>query len=422
LLKRENRLPLGQQYHLHYKISIMPDKRFNKLFTFFSLYIAQSVPMSLFSTLLPVLMRQDNFSLTSIGLLQLIKLPWIIKFLWAPIVDGKTSGLKTYKHWIFYSEFVYAFLILLIAFLDLKTNFILILALIVLSFVASGTQDIATDALTTLSFSRKDRSRGNSMQSMGSFTGSLVGGGLLLILYKYTGWTFMLLGLSLFVILMLLPLYRYKDENFVSRAGRTPISMKDLVLFFRQRRIIPQLTFLVLFNAGLIGILAMLKPWLVDLNYPTAHIGFMFSIFGSLCGCIGSYFSGNIIRNWGRGYAATIFASCILFTGLYFTGLSYFDVLNTLNLYLGILFLWTSYGLATVLVYTIAMDYVRVGREGTDFTIQIVVLHLSSMLIAVVSGKLADQCGYTALFIAESILSALSLIYVMFYFKRLFRS
>ena len=75
-----------------------------------------------------------------------------------------------------------------------------------------------------------------------------------------------------------------------------------------------------------------------------------------------------------------------------------------------------------MLVYTIAMDYVRVGREGTDFTIQIVVLHLSSMLIAVVSGKLADQCGYTALFIAESILSALSLIYVMFYFKRLFRS
>ncbi len=400
----------------------MPEKRFNKLFTFFSLYIAQSVPMSLFSTLLPVLMRQDNFSLTSIGLLQLIKLPWIIKFLWAPIVDGKTSELKTYKHWIFCSEFVYAFLILLIAFLDLKTNFLLVLVLIVLSFVASGTQDIATDALTTLSFTRKERSRGNSMQSMGSFTGSLVGGGLLLILYKYTGWTFMLLGLSLFVIIMLIPLYRYKDENFVSRSGRTPISMKDLVLFFHQRRIVPQLTFLVLFNAGLIGTLAMLKPWLVDLNYPIAHIGIMFSIFGSLCGCIGSYFSGNIIRNWGRGNAATLFACCILFTGLYFTGLSYFDVLNTLNLYLGILFLWTSYGLATVLVYTIAMDYVRAGREGTDFTIQIVVLHLSSMLIAVASGKLADNWGYTALFVAESILSALSFIYVMFYFKRIFRS
>jgi MFS family permease len=251
----------------------MAEKQFSKLFTFFSLYIAQSVPMSLFSTLLPVLMRQDNFSLTAIGMLQFIKLPWIVKFLWAPLVDRKTSGLNTYKSWIFSSEIVYAFLILMLAFLDLKADFWLVLTLIILSFIASGTQDIATDAMTALSFNRKERSRGNSMQSMGNFTGSLLGGGLLLILYKYIGWTAMLLGLSVFVLLMLVPLFYYRDANFVSRAGRVPIGMKDLLLFFRQRRIVPQLTFLILFNSGLIGILSMLKPWLVDLHYPMAHIG-----------------------------------------------------------------------------------------------------------------------------------------------------
>ena len=129
----------------------MAEKQFSKLFTFFSLYIAQSVPMSLFSTLLPVLMRQDNFSLTAIGMLQFIKLPWIVKFLWAPLVDRKTSGLNTYKSWIFSSEIVYAFLILMLASLDLKADFWLVLTLIILSFIASGTQDIATDAMTALS-------------------------------------------------------------------------------------------------------------------------------------------------------------------------------------------------------------------------------------------------------------------------------
>lgn len=148
--------------------------------------------MSLFSTLLPVLMRQDNFSLSTIGLLQLIKLPWVLKFLWAPMVDKRTSTLRTYKNWIFSSELVYAVLILLVAFLDLKTNFYLILFLVILSFIASATQDIATDALTALSFKRRDRSRGNSMQGMGSFAGSMVGGGLLLLLYKQTGWTTLL--------------------------------------------------------------------------------------------------------------------------------------------------------------------------------------------------------------------------------------
>lgn len=401
---------------------VMPDRNKSKLYTFFSLYIAQSIPMSLFSTLLPVLMRQENFSLTIIGMLQLIKLPWIIKFLWAPVVDRKTSGLGTYKRWIFYSEFVYAFLILTIAFLNLKTNFLLVLVLIILSFAASGTQDIATDALTALSFNRKERSRGNSMQSMGSFAGSLIGGGLLLILYKYTGWSFMLIGLSIFVVLMIIPLAKYKDPDFTPRAGRTPIRMKDLLLFFSQRRILTQLSFLILFNSGLIGILAMLKPWLVDLHYPMANIGLMFSIFGSLCGCLGSYFSGNIIRRYGRGKAASLYACYILLTGLYFTGMSGFQLLSTVNLYIGIFLLWSSYGLATVLVYTIAMDYVRAGREGTDFTLQIVILHFSSIFVAVGSGKLADTFGYTSLFVAESSLAFLSLLYVWFYFKKLFRA
>ena len=40
-----------------------------KMATFFLLYIAQSVPMSFFSTVIPVIMRQEQFSLASIGLL-----------------------------------------------------------------------------------------------------------------------------------------------------------------------------------------------------------------------------------------------------------------------------------------------------------------------------------------------------------------
>jgi hypothetical protein len=45
----------------------------------------------------------------------------------------------------------------MLAFLDLKADFWLVLTLIILSFIASGTQDIATDAMTALSFNRKER-------------------------------------------------------------------------------------------------------------------------------------------------------------------------------------------------------------------------------------------------------------------------
>jgi len=395
----------------------MSAKQTNKLFTFFSLYIAQSVPMSLFSTLLPVLMRQDNFSLSTIGLLQLIKLPWILKVFWAPIVDKRTSDLGTYKRWIFSSEMVYAVLILLVAFLDLKTNFITIFILIILSFIASATQDIATDALTALSFNRKEKGLGNSMQSMGSFAGALVGGGLLLLHYKLIGWTALLISVSLFVMLALVPLMSYKDKYFKARKGHTPIGMKDLFLFFRQKGISRQLIFLILFYSGVIGILAMVKPYMVDLGYKTGEIGFMFGIFGSLCGCLFSYVGGYVIRSLGRYYSRIIFACMILTTTLLFYFMS-LTTPGTIALYVAIFFLWASYGLSSVLVYTVAMDYLRDGREGTDFTLQTVITHLSSMIIAVGSGKLADCFGYSGLFLAESGLAVLSLMYILVCFKK----
>ena len=54
---------------------------------FFCLYIAQSIPSSFFATALQVMMREANYSLATIGLLQLVKLPWVVKFLWSPLVD-----------------------------------------------------------------------------------------------------------------------------------------------------------------------------------------------------------------------------------------------------------------------------------------------------------------------------------------------
>jgi len=395
----------------------MNSKRTNKLLTFFSLYIAQSVPMSLFSTLLPVLMRQGNFSLSTIGLLQLIKLPWILKVFWAPFVDKRTSDLGSYKRWIFSSEMVYAVLIFMVAFLDLNTNFTTIFILIILSFIASATQDIATDALTALSFNHREKSLGNSMQSMGSFTGSLVGGGLLLLHYKLIGWNALLISVSLFVVLALIPLFIYKDKKFTPKHGKTPISMKDLYLFFHQKGVAKQLIFLILCYSGIIGILAMVKPFMVDLGYKTGEIGFMFGIFGSLV------WLPLLVYRWiCYPFNRKILLSyhfCLRSIGDYTLFLFY--VSPPLRNYSSIcsnILLVGKLRLSAVLVNTVAMDFLRDGREGTDFTLQTVIAHLSSMLIAVCSGKVADLLGYSGLFLVETGLAVISLVYILVFFKK----
>ena len=79
--------------------------------------------------------------------------------------------------------------------------------------------------------------------------------------------------------------------------------------------------------------------------------------------------------------------------------------------------IWTAYGLSTVAIYTMAMNWVRSGREGTDFTIQIVLTHLSSLAMAVSSGKIADLLGYQGLFQLEMILALSVFIIIIFLYK-----
>lgn len=395
---------------------IQKDKTYN-LATFFCLYIAQTIPMSFFSTVIPVMMRQENFSLSAIGLLQLIKLPWILKFLWSPLIDRHSTTTGDYKRWIFSSELIYAALIFAVAFLDFHTDFYTIVTLIIISFVASATQDIATDALAVLSFSRQDKSLANSMQSMGSFGGSMIGGGLLLLLFKQVGWNSLLPCLALFVIIALLPLFFNKGIKIQPKDTHERAKKADVFYFFTQKKIWKQIGFLFLYYSGLIGTLAMLKPYLVDLGYSMKEIGVMSGLAGTAVGAMSSFAGGFIVRRIGRYRARALFSVFVLIACLYFLGLSYIHPTTPL-LYGGIFLLWGSYGMATIVVYTTAMDCVRPGREGTDFTVQTVITHLAGMIMAILSGKIADATGYHGLFFFETAIAVLSLLYILIVFKK----
>ena len=388
------------------------------LATFFCLYIAQSIPMSFFSTVIPVMMRQADFSLSSIGMLQLIKLPWIIKFLWSPIVDRHTHTVADYKRWIFSSELVYAVLIFLVAFLDFETRFDTIILLVILSLIASATQDIATDALAVLSFEKKEKSLVNSMQSMGSFGGTLIGSGLLLLLFKQFGWNLLLPCVALFVGVALLPLALNQRLRIRPKQPQERARKRDVLYFFTQKGIWRQIGFLFLYYSGLIGTLAMLRPYLVDLGYTMKDIGIMSGMAGTFMGFLSSFAGGFVVRKIGRYRSRLFFAGCIWLATLYFVGISWFPHPTTLMLYGSIFLLWGAYGMASIVVYTTAMDCVRPGKEGTDFTIQTVITHLSGMCMAIISGKMADHTGYHGLFLFENMLAALSLIYIWIVFKK----
>ncbi len=398
----------------------MKQKEGNKYFTLLTLYLAQSIPMSFFSTVVPVIMRMENYSLESIGYLQLIKLPWIVKFLWAPLVDGTSRNTKQYRRWILSSEIFYAVVIFSIGFLNLETSFTLIIALMVIAFTASATHDIATDAFAILILKEKERSMGNSMQSAGNFLGTLMGSGVLLVIYHYWGWKYLLFALAAFVLVAIVPVIFYpaREQKKPDKSGKS-ISPVEFIWFFKQKNITGHLLLLFFFYSGLIGILTMVKPYLVDLGFDVKEIGFISGIFGTACGALMTIPAGMLIRKIGVNRSVWIFPAFNLAAAVYFFILTFTNH-QIFLIYIGIGLLWAAYAMSSVFVFTLSMKVVRNGREGTDFTLQIVLTHLSSLIIAVMSGKIADAINYRGLFAIEIGLGMLIFILLPFLFKKQF--
>ena len=392
----------------------MLSERNAKLVTLLSLYMAQSIPMSFFSTVVPVIMRQQMYSLEAIGLMQLIKLPWIIKFLWAPYVDRTGSSTTGYRRWIFYSEGFYAFSIAAVAFFSLEHQFEVIIILMVLAITASATQDIATDAWAIITLKSEERSLGNSMQSMGSFFGSMLGSGVLLIVYHYLGWTWLLLSLAGAVLLALAPLLMYQPDAMVrkKRPRSKSVSFKDIGSFFRQQAIWKHLVVLAMFHSSLIGIMTMVKPMMIDYGYSVKDIGIISGVMATALGALTAMAAGLLMRKISRSQSAILFATLNLIPGLFFLLMhaqsdTYWVIIT------GVALLWAAYAMGMVFVFTVAMDQVRHCREGTDFTLQIVVVHISSLIIAVGSGKIAGAFSYGTLFAGSVILGILTLLLII---------
>ena len=386
------------------------------LATFFCLYIAQFIPSTFITTAMQVTMRQANYGLATIGLLHLVHIPWMVKFLWAPMVDRQCSDISNYRRFILLMESVYALSIISIGFLDISADIYFIFVLVFISMFASATQDIATDGLAVRAFGKGDHSAVNSMQSMGRYAGAFLGSGIFIVMLDHFGWSVVFPLLGIIALLMVVPLQFNKKIHIEPRSPKQRAKLMDFMWFFSRRQIIPHVIFLLLYFMGIIGIIANVRPYMVDLGYNMKEIGVWFGMVGTATSLLMAWVAHVFIRRIGMYRARLIVAIMIVTAPLYFLLLTF--TAPTLPLLVGgLLLVKTCHAFASIVVYTTAMDCVREGREGTDFTIQVVVVHLSSSLISLISGGVGEWLDYRGLYIIELAIAIISLIYVIRVFK-----
>ena len=163
-----------------------------KLFWVSLLYFAQGMPFGVVLDVLPVYFRQNNVSLTEIGMMGALTLPWTIKVFWSPLLDR--FGER--RIWVTICCFAMALAMFCVPLFDAGRPGAILWILLIAFTVSSATQDIAIDAFSVGIAAKGEEGTINSLRAGLYRLGVLAGGGATMYLVAPFGWTWVFLALA----------------------------------------------------------------------------------------------------------------------------------------------------------------------------------------------------------------------------------
>ena len=387
----------------------------------FLLYAVQGIPAGYTENYLPLVMYSSgNANLRDVGMVGALSAPWLLKFLWAPFVDQKS----TKRVWIVATHCVMLVGCLLCASETSTAVGVLTDSMIVyllLFITATGVEDCAVDGYAMQILREIDESGEaheeclpisqkrllaflNAAQVVGFKIGHFYSGAPVWYVqgefgYKPT-WLFLAVPIMIASVLsfLFIPNAREKKEKEVDSVGCAETfssAFKEL----RNAEMMKLMFAAMLYKAGEKIIMPMYKPFLVDSGVPADVIGHWVGTYGTVSSAAGSVLGAVLIDRMEVSLAARY---AILTRALIF--------LISVSFSLG----WGSIvlqGFGSGLVTPVMFGYFMKSVSGaanpvTAYTLLQTCDDLSRFIGYTVSGYIVEVAGYYPAFIGSCVLLA----------------
>jgi len=371
------------------------------------LYLAQSIPSYLIVAAIPPIMRELGVSRTAIGLISLLMLPLVFKFLWAPQVDRLRPFARRHRSgWVLITQIAIIVAIASLAFIDVR-NVPHFLAVGMILAVLISTQDIATDGYATKSLAARDRPIGNAIQGGAVAIGVVIGGTVSLVIYRYFGWQPMIAYVVVASFIPLVAAFAMRENDPQTAA---PAPRPSLAAFLRRPEARRVLLIALVYRASEGLVKAMEGPYLVDRGVPLDWIGYLSGGSAITVGLFGAALAAVLLMRLGTGRVLALLGGlrtvCFLLFALHALGL----IEGYTPLFGAAAFQTVIRYMEIVALYSLFMAASSSDQPGTDFTILACAQLLVYLVGSSMSGVLADHLGYGFLFGLASAISAVSVI------------
>ena len=372
------------------------------------LYASEGAPIGFIWWALPTLLRTADVPIDRITTLSaLLLLPWVLKFLWAPVLDVLRGPAWGYRAWLITMQTIMGLSLVPLIWLDPVASFDSWRALLLIHAFAAATQDVSIDALAIGAVPAGDRGRLNGAMQAGMLIGrSVFGGGILLVgVWLGRGW--LIAALVSWILVALAAAVAMREPEPPQEGRRTFFTA--LAGMARVRATWIGLAFALVAAAGFEATGQLAGPYLIDRGVPSGIVGVFFGVFVVAAMLIGGLAGGVLAdRRSGRQAAGAGLAGFVAAIVL----LSIADLSGATGRELLIGLLTVMYffvGVFTVSTYALFMDLTNPRIGATQFTAFMAATNACESWSAWAAGAIVAAYGYPQGFLAMCAVSVLAL-------------
>lgn len=293
-----------------------------RLFILIFLGFSSGLPLALVGSTLQAWFTQAGQSVVAVGALTLVGLPYVWKFVWAPIMDRFTLpwwGRR--RGWIAITQIVLSGLLFILAGMDpnKEPGWIGMLALVIAFFSAS--QDIAIDAYRTDVLLPEERGPAIALYIFAYRVALLFAGGAALLLADYCGWQLTYQVMALLMALSVIATYAAPEisDNIESPKSFTAAVIDPFRDLLNRDAIIVLLLFIIFYKLGNALAQALLSNFLLrGLEFSLTEVGLAYKTTSLIATISGAFVGGILLLRLSMFRALMSFGLLQAFSNLMF--------------------------------------------------------------------------------------------------------
>ena len=354
-------------------------------------------------------LRDVGIDLKSIGLISLASFFYLLKFLWAPLMDRYRFPLAAFlgrrRSWLLVSQLVVALALAALAYAKPELDTTVLVVWVLIASFAGATQDSAVDAYRIEIAPESAQAALAATYILGYRIGLIMGGAGALYIAEFSGWRPAYLVMA---ALMLVPVV----ATLVSREPLQPAQTvqrkvdflgafwQPISSFFSHNGAVLALALLLFvglfkFPDQVIGVMA--GPFYLDSGFTKADIATVSKLYGIWVGIAGAFLGGVCVAKFGFRRMLLVAALGVALSNLAFLLMAH-NPGQIWSFYAALLADNLFQGFAGVVLVAFASSLTDRNFTATQYALLVSLANLPGKFVGGASGYIVESTSYSAFF------------------------